>query len=116
MLLVTLKVLYEKYNLMDLKEWWLKLKIIAAGSVDQAIKVGHYSRAVRLHEQSIESLLRYKSEKEIPVLPTGVYKQIKNLRLHPSHTTIQKVIFIPEWSTFQEKLLKKQWHNGKMGR
>ena len=50
MLLVTLKVLYEKYNLMDLKEWWLKLKVIAAGSVDQAIKVGHYSRAVRLHE------------------------------------------------------------------
>ena len=71
--LVTLNVLYKKYNLMGLKEWWLTSKIIAAGSVDQAMEGRHYFRAVRLHKQSIESLLRYKSEKEIHVLPTGVY-------------------------------------------
>ena len=58
---------------MGLKEWWITSKIIAAGSVDQAMEGRHYFRAVRLHKQSIESLLRYKSEKEIPVLPTGVY-------------------------------------------
>ena len=105
-LLVTPKVIYKYYNLMGLKEWWLKSKIIAAGSVDQAIEVRHYSRAVRLYKQFLEPLLRYKSEKEIPFLPTDVYKKIKELRLHPSHTTIQNVISMPEWPTLQEKLLK----------
>ena len=91
---------------MGLKEWWLKLKVIAAGSVDQAIEERHYSQAVRLHKLALESLLRYKSEKEIPVLPTGVYKKITELRLHPSHTTIQNVISMPEQPTWKEKLLK----------
>ena len=81
---------------MGLKEWWLKLKVIAAGSVDQAIEGRHYSRAVGLHKLALESLLRYKSEKEIPVLPTGVYEKITELRLHPSHTTIQNVISMAE--------------------
>ena len=50
-----------------------KSKIIAVGLVDQAIAGRHYSRAVQLNKKSLESFLRYKSEKEIPVLPTGVY-------------------------------------------
>ena len=50
-----------------------KSKIIAVGLVDQVIEGRHYSRAVQLNKQSLESFLRYKSEKEIPVLPTGVY-------------------------------------------
>ena len=91
---------------MGLKEWWLKSKIIAAGSVDQAIEVRHYSGAARLYKQFLEPLLRYKCEKEIPFLPTDVYKKIKELRLHPSHTTIQNVISMLEWPTLQEKLLK----------
>ena len=49
-----------------------------------------------LHKLALESLLRYKSEKEIPVLPTGVYEKITELRLHPSHTTIQNVISMAE--------------------
>ena len=49
-LLVKLKILYKKYNLLGLQQWWLKSKIIAEGSVNQAAEGKHYSRAIRLHK------------------------------------------------------------------
>ena len=64
-------------------EHTLKSTIIAVGSADQAIEW-------RLHKQSLESLLRYKSEKDIPALPTNVYQKNKELRLHPSHNNNSK--------------------------
>ena len=39
-------------------------------------------------------------------LPTDLYKKIKDLRLHPSHTIIQNVKSMPGWPTLQESLLK----------
>ena len=51
--------------------------------VDQAIEGRNYSRAVQLHKQSLESLLRYKYEKEISDVPTDVMIKIRELRLHP---------------------------------
>ena len=49
-LLMTRKVLYKNFNLMGLKKWWLKPKILASGLVDQTKEGGHYSRAVRLQK------------------------------------------------------------------
>ena len=43
-------------------------------------------------------------------LPTDVYKKIKDLRLHPFHTTIQNVKSMPGW---QENLLKNSGAVGK---
>ena len=81
----------RKYNGVILSdEHTLKSTIIAVGSVDQAIEWRHYSRAVRLHKQSLEPLLRYKSEKDIPALPTNVHQKNKELRLHPSHNNNSK--------------------------
>ena len=64
-------------------EHTLKSTIIAVRSADQAIEW-------RLHKQSLESLLRYKSEKDIPALPTNVYQKNKELGLHPSHNNNSK--------------------------
>ena len=44
-LLVKLKILYKKYNLLGLQQWWLKSNIIAEGLVSQAAEGKHYSRA-----------------------------------------------------------------------
>ena len=93
-LLVTLKVFYKKCNLKTLKKWWLKQKIIEVGSVDQAIEGRHYSRAVRLHKQSLESLLSYKYEKEFMYYLPTLWKILK--AAFPFHITIQNVISMPE--------------------
>ena len=59
--LVKLKILYKKYNLLGLQQWWWKSK----GSVNQAAEGKQYSRAIRLHGQSLECLLRFHSDKLI---------------------------------------------------
>ena len=41
-LLVKLKILYKKYNLLGLQQWWLKSKIIAEGLVNQAAEGKRY--------------------------------------------------------------------------
>ena len=37
-LFVNLTILYKKYGLLDLREWWVKSKITAHGSVDKAVE------------------------------------------------------------------------------
>ena len=46
-------------------------------------------------------------------LPTDMYRKIKYLCLHPSHTTTRNVKSIPEWPILQKKLLK---NSGAMGK
>ena len=46
-LLGKLKILYKENNFLGLQQWWLKSKIIADGSVNQAGEGKHYSRAMR---------------------------------------------------------------------
>ena len=41
-LLVKLKILYKKYNLLGLQQWWLKSKIIVEGLVNQAAEGKRY--------------------------------------------------------------------------
>ena len=60
-----LKILFKKYNLLGLGQCWLESKIIAEGVVNQTTGGKHYSRAIRLHEQCLECLLRFRSEKLI---------------------------------------------------
>ena len=40
-LLVKLKILYKKYNLLGLEQWWLKSKTVAEGSINQAAEGKH---------------------------------------------------------------------------
>ena len=58
-LLVKLKIVYKKYNLLGLQQWWLKSKIIAEGLVSQAAERKQYSSGTHLHKQSLECLLRF---------------------------------------------------------
>ena len=50
-LFVKLKILYKKYNLVGLQQWWLKSKIIAEGLVYQATNGKRYSRECLLRFQ-----------------------------------------------------------------
>ena len=91
-LLVKLKIPYKKYNLLGFQQWWLKSKIIAEGSVNQAAEGKHYSRAIHLLKQSLECILRFQSEKIIADLPVDVMKKVKNIRLHPSPDSLNDLL------------------------
>ena len=80
-LLVKLKILHKRCNLLGLQQWWLKSEIISEGLVNQAAEGKHYSRAIHLHKQSLKYLLRFQLEKIIANLPVDVMKKVKNIFL-----------------------------------
>ena len=78
--------------MLGLQQWWLKSKIIAEGSVNQAAEEKHYSRAIRLHKQSLECLLRFQLERITADLSVDVMKKVKNIRRHPSHDSLNDLL------------------------
>ena len=104
-LLVKLKILYKKYNLLGFQQWWLKSKTIAEGSVNQAAEGKHYSRAIHLLKQSLECILRFQSEKIIADLPVDVMKKVKNIRLHPSPDSLNDLLSTSQWEKIKKNLL-----------
>ena len=104
-LLVKLKILYKKYNLLGFQQWWLKSKIIAEGLVNQAAEGKHYSRAIHLLKQSLECILRFQSEKIIADLPVDVMKKVKNIRLHPSPDSLNDLLSTSQWEKIKKNLL-----------
>jgi len=64
-ILVNLKILFKKYDCLGFEDWWAEAGAIAAGSVAQAFEGRHYARAVRLHKQSFEELLKYRIKSEL---------------------------------------------------
>ena len=57
--------------------------IIAEGSINQAAKGNHYSKALSLHRQPLECSLRFRSEKIIATLSVDAIEKVKNIWLHP---------------------------------
>ena len=69
--------------MLGLQQWWLKSMIIAEGSINQAAEGNHYSKAISLHRQPLEYLLRFRSEKIIATLSVDAIEKVKNIWLHP---------------------------------
>ena len=112
-LLLKLKILYKKCNLLGLQRWWLKSTIIAEGSVNQAAEGKHYSRAIRLHKQSLECLLRFQSEKIITDLPVDVMGKEKNIRYHPPPDSLNDLLSTLQWEVINKNLLNASDTRGK---
>ena len=55
----------------------VKSKIVSEGPVNQNAEGKHYSRAIHLHKQSLECLLRSQSEKILADLPVDVMEKVK---------------------------------------
>ena len=111
-LLVNLKVLYKKYALLGLRDWWVKSKIIADGSVDKALEGRHYSRGTRLHKQAFEALLRFKCntiEKDFDPDFVGL---IKKLRENPTHANLVALCSHEKFRLVKENIMA---YTGTMG-
>ena len=78
--------------MLGLQQWWLKPKIIAKVLVHHATEGKHYSRAIRLHKQSLECLLRFQSEKIISDLLVDIMEKVKNIPLHPSPDSLNDLL------------------------
>ena len=62
-IMVKLKILYKKYGALGFRDWWVDAGAIAEGSSVQAVEGRYYFRAIRLHKQSFEALLRLRIKK-----------------------------------------------------
>ena len=102
-LLVKLKTVHKKFSLLGFQQWWLKSKIIAQGSVNQAAEGKHYSGALRLHKHSVEYLLIFESEKIIANLLANLMEKVENIRLHPSFDSRNDLFSTLQWEEIKEK-------------
>ena len=105
---VMLKILYKKYALLGLKDWWIDADAIAMGSADQCAEGRHYSRSIRLHKQSYEALMRYRIEEFalFSAMDEKLRKQIEILRRNISPENLNTVIEMEEFDTIYMKLLE----------
>ena len=106
-------ILLLKLNLLGLQQWWLKSTIIAESSVNQAAEGKHYSRAIRLHKQSLECLLRFQSEKIITDSPVDVMGKEKNIRYHPPPDSLNDLLSSLQWEVINKNLLNASDTMGK---
>ena len=88
MLLVNLKILCNKYGLLGLREWLVKSKIIADGSVDKALEGRHYSRGMRLHKQIFETLVRFKCKSLEKDFQLNFISKVRKLREETTHANL----------------------------
>ena len=88
MLLVNLKILCNKYGLLGLREWLVKSKIIADGSVDKALEGRHYSRGMRLHKQTFETLVRFKCKSLEKDFQLNFISKVRKLREETTHANL----------------------------
>ena len=58
------RVLFKRYNCMDLQDWLIDSWTIAAGSVSlsQAFEGRHYYRSLRLHKEEFDALVQWRVE------------------------------------------------------
>ena len=61
------------------------------GSADKALEGRHYSRGTRLHKQTMEALLRFKSKKSEESYAEDFVLQLKNLRDNTTHVNLLAV-------------------------
>ena len=93
-ILVKLKLIHKRFGALGMRDWWIDSNAISEGSVDKAAEGKHYSRAIRLHKQSFEALLRYRFEKlrnERDIHVT-LKKDLEQLIKMPSFETLETVI------------------------
>ena len=98
-IMVKLKILYKKYGALGFRDWWVDAGAIAEGSSVQAVEGRHYFRAIRLHKQSFEALLRYRLNKMGDVSQFGAEfrHSLEMLRCSPSPKELNLLMSNPEF-------------------
>ena len=111
-LLVNLKIIFKRYSLIGLKDWWVKSKVIAEGSVDKALEGRHYSRGIRIHKQSIEAILRFKIRMIEENYPAEFLTKLMKLRKDTTYENMLSVCNDNNILGIKNKLLD---HSGTLG-
>ena len=106
-IMVKLKIMYKKYEALGFRDWWVDAGAIAEGSSVQAIEGRHYFRAIRLHKQSFEALLRYRIKKmgDVSVFGADFRHSLELLRCIPSTMELDIFISNPEFERLFSELM-----------
>ena len=106
-IMVKLKIMYKKYGALGFREWWVDAGAIAEGSSIQAMEGRHYFRAIRLHKQSFEALLRYRMKKmgDVSLFGADFRHLLGLLRCRPTPLELDLLMSTPEFESLCTDLL-----------
>lgn len=106
-IMVKLKIMYKKYGALRFRDWWVEAGAIAEGSSVQAVEGRHYFRAIRLHKQSFEALVRYRLKKmgDVSVFGEDFRHSLEVLRCNPSSRELDLFMSNPEFERLFVELL-----------
>ena len=106
-IMVKLKILYKKYGALGFRDWWVDAGAIADGSSVQAVEGRHYFRAIRLHKQSFEALLRLRIKKtgDISLFGEEFMRSLEKLRCNPSASHLENFMSNPEFQKLSSELM-----------
>ena len=98
-IMVKLKIMYKKYGALGFRDWWVDAGAIAEGSSVQAMEGRHYFRAIRLHKQSFEALLRYRIRNmgDVSLFGEEFRHSVEKLRCNPSASALDVFMSNPEY-------------------
>ena len=86
--LVNLQILYKECGLLGLIGWWVKLKMIADGSVKKALDEWHCSRGMQSHKKTFRALVHFKCKSR--VVGKGVTRCKSSIKFKESQKTHKK--------------------------
>lgn len=106
-IMVKLKIMYKKYGALGLRDWWVDAGAIAEGSSAQAIEGRHYFRAIRLHKQSFEALLRLQIRNigDVSMYSEEFRFSLGKLRCAPSASQLETFMSNPEFQQLANELI-----------
>ena len=101
-----LKILFKKYGLLGLKDWYVDNNIVAVGSADKSAEGKHHCRSTRFHKQSFEALFRFRIMKisENLTLDDTFTALIGRLRIGPFQALVGYVIAHPNFSNIRSTI------------
>ena len=87
------RVLFKRYNCLDLQDWFADSGTIAAGSVSQAFEGRYYYRSIRLHKEGFDALVQRTVEdiNKSELIHPHLLSNLSELRQRPSSKALKHV-------------------------
>ena len=114
---VAQRLLYKRFGCLGYKEWFIDAGTIASGSADRACEGNHYYRSMRLHKESFDALIQYRTEQITEIytkMDNVLLDNFKELRRQPSNETLHAITGMDAFKTLENDIMKVTGTQSKM--
>ena len=102
------RILFKRYNCLDLQDWFVDYGIITAGSASQAFEGRHYCRSMRLHKERFHALVQRRVEditNKFELMHLDLLSNLSELRERPSSKALECVTNMKEYKVLVTAVL-----------